>query len=100
MPDPNVRPYSDVLIPFSWAFYYLKNDYSFENALRDILSRGGDTRANTAVVGGMIGAAKGFKSAREKDMREKVLNYVDRESAKPRPSEYNLKEGQIIEKVS
>ena len=98
MPDPNVRPYSDVLIPFTWAFYYLKNGYTFERALRDILLQGGDTRANAAVVAGMIGAAKGLKSIREKDMREKVLNYVDRESENPRPSEYNLKDGQIIEK--
>ncbi len=56
-PDPNVRPYSEVLIPFAWAFYYLKEGSEFEDALKNILSHGGDTKANAAVVAGMVGAA-------------------------------------------
>ena len=37
---PHERPISNVKIPFVWAFYYLKNNFSFEDALRDIIKRG------------------------------------------------------------
>ena len=55
--DPNVRPYGNIEIGIKWAFYYLKNDWKFTEALRDIVARGGDTAANAAIVGAMIGAA-------------------------------------------
>jgi ADP-ribosylglycohydrolase len=59
MPDPNYRPISFIKIAFCWAFYYLKNNFSFEDAIRDIISRGGDTSINAAIVGGLIGALHG-----------------------------------------
>ncbi len=43
-------------IAFHWAFTYLKNKIPYELAIRDILSRGGDTDTNAAIVGGLIGA--------------------------------------------
>jgi hypothetical protein len=58
LPPPHQRPLSNVKIPFVWAFYYLKNDFTILNALRDILVRGGDTKNNAAIVGGLIGATQ------------------------------------------
>jgi ADP-ribosylglycohydrolase len=40
-----------------WSFYYLKNETVFEEAMKDILIRGGDTDTNAAIIGGLIGAA-------------------------------------------
>ena len=45
-------------IPFCWAFYYLKQEREFNDALRDIIKRGGDTMLNASIVGGLIGAAR------------------------------------------
>lgn len=59
-PAPHERPISNVKVSFVWAFYYLKNNYTFERALRDIVKRGGDTSANAAIVGGLIGALHGI----------------------------------------
>jgi len=42
-----------------WAFYYLKNEYQYYDAIKDIIKRGGDTQANAAIVGGLIGAYYG-----------------------------------------
>ena len=44
--------------------------------MQDILKRGGDTQANAAIVGGLLGAAQG-ESALGKETVEKVLNYLD-----------------------
>ncbi len=43
-----------------WAFYYLNKQTSYNDALRDILLRGGDTDTNAAIVGGLLGAADGI----------------------------------------
>ena len=59
MPKPHYRPISYVKTAFCWAMYYLKHCYNYEEALLDILQRGGDTAANAAIVGGLIGALKG-----------------------------------------
>ena len=44
-------------IAFVWGFYYLKNGWTYKDALRDILLQGGDTDTNAAIVGGLLGAA-------------------------------------------
>ena len=54
---PHYRPESYIKTAFVWCFYYLKHDYTLKNALNDIIKRGGDTSANAAVVGGLIGAS-------------------------------------------
>jgi ADP-ribosyl-[dinitrogen reductase] hydrolase len=59
-------------IAFVWAFYYLKNNYSYSDAQYDILSRGGDTDTNAAIVGGLLGAAYG-DSAIDSYQKEKML---------------------------
>jgi ADP-ribosyl-[dinitrogen reductase] hydrolase len=44
-------------IAFVWAFYYLKNETTYSEALKEILLQGGDTDTNAAIVGGLLGAA-------------------------------------------
>ena len=56
MPDPDKRPICWVKIAFAWAFYHLKHCSTYEDAIKDILKRGGDTSMNAAIVGGLIGA--------------------------------------------
>jgi hypothetical protein len=62
MPIPHYRPVNYIKTSILWALYYLKHDYTFNKAIRDIISRGGDTQANAAIVGGLIGASKGINS--------------------------------------
>jgi ADP-ribosylglycohydrolase len=59
MPKPSYSPINYIKISILWAFYYLKNDYEFDAAIRDIVKRGGETSANAAIVGGLIGAYSG-----------------------------------------
>ncbi len=40
-------------------FILSQKNYSFEEASKDVIKRGGDTRSNAAIVGGMIGAVQG-----------------------------------------
>jgi ADP-ribosyl-[dinitrogen reductase] hydrolase len=44
-------------IAFVWAFYYLKNEWTYDDAIKDMLVQGGDTDTNAAIVGGLLGAA-------------------------------------------
>lgn len=61
-----------------WAiiltFWHLRKGSSYEDALRHVVGRGGDTDTNGCIVGGMI-AAKDGASAIPADMKKKVLNY-------------------------
>ena len=63
-----------VKIAFSYAFFYLFNGYNYEEAIRDILIRGGDTDTNAAIVGGLIGARSG-KSNIPKEWIEKGIRF-------------------------
>ncbi len=60
MPKPHNIPIDYIKVSFIWSFYYLKKNFSYEEALKDMVSRGGDTRNNAAIVGGLIGCAKSF----------------------------------------
>lgn len=59
MPVPNERPISYVKNSLIWSLYYLKHGYTFHDAIKSILMKGGDTMANAAIVGGLIGASCG-----------------------------------------
>jgi ADP-ribosylglycohydrolase len=61
-------------IAFVWAFYYLKNEITYSEALKDILLQGGDTDTNAAIVGGLLGAAYGL-SALAKHQIDAVLKF-------------------------
>jgi ADP-ribosyl-[dinitrogen reductase] hydrolase len=74
MEDPNIRPYGNIKIAFVWSLYYLKNAISFEEAISDIVKKGGETETNAAIVGAIIGAAEGL-AAIPASMVDKVLNF-------------------------
>ena len=57
MPILDHIPISYIKKPFLWSLYYLKNNKSYEEAITDVISRGGDIQCNAAIVGGIIGAA-------------------------------------------
>lgn len=59
MPILNHIPISYIKKSFLWSLFYLRNNYSYEEAIKDVIQRGGDIRSNAAIVGGLIGAAKG-----------------------------------------
>jgi hypothetical protein len=61
LPDPNIPSGQSYLkIAFTWAFHYLKVGKPFTEALREILLKGGDTMANGAIVGALLGAHEGL----------------------------------------
>ena len=60
MPRPDYRPQSYIKIPLVWSLYYLMKGLSYEEAIKDIISRGGNTRCNAAIVGGLIGVDNGI----------------------------------------
>ncbi len=60
MPVPHERPISYIKTPLLWSFYYLKHEKSCEDAIRDIIYRGGDTKNNAAIIGGITAAANGI----------------------------------------
>ena len=61
------------MIAFSYTFYYLKLELSYEEAIRRTLLLGGDTDTNAAIVGGLMGAYHGVDAIPEK-WRNAVLN--------------------------
>lgn len=61
MPEPNNRPVSHLKISLMWAFYYLKNEFTFESAIKDIIRKKGDTDNNAAIIGALLGAAYGIE---------------------------------------
>ena len=62
-------------IAFMWAFYYLKNDYKYDQAIKDILMKGGDTDTNAAIVGGLLGSCHNITGIKI-DWIEKMLSYT------------------------
>jgi ADP-ribosylglycohydrolase len=69
MPKPHYRPIEYVKTSLLWTFYHLKNCTKYEDALTDILSRGGETSMNAAIVGGLIGALHGINDIPEDSVK-------------------------------
>ncbi|CAG9318111.1 unnamed protein product [Blepharisma stoltei] len=63
-----------VKIAFDHAFRHLRNNSDFETAMSETLKLGGDTDTNAAIVGGLIGAAVGFKRL-PYEWKDKVMKY-------------------------
>jgi len=61
-------------IAFHWGFFYLKNNIPYEDAIKNILSKGGDTDTNAAIVGGLLGA-QGIKEKIPKKWIESVMKF-------------------------
>jgi len=60
MPILDHIPISYIKKSFLWSLFYLGRNYTFEHAMKDVISRGGDIRSNAAIVGGLIGAVQGI----------------------------------------
>ncbi len=61
-------------IAFCYAMYYLKKNFHYSDALKDILRRGGDTDTNCAIIGAVIGALHGAQDIPE-DIKKQVLAF-------------------------
>ncbi len=74
-------------IAFMWAFHYLKNETSYEEALKDIILKGGDTDTNAAIVGALLGALHGIEGIKIECI-EKMLSYTyeEREEGHKQPN--------------
>jgi hypothetical protein len=77
---------------FRLAFYHLRRRSTAEEALRDVLRRGGDADTNACIVGGLIGALHGYTLIPE-HLKKRVLMF---DCAKPvglnhrRPHTYSV----------
>lgn len=79
-----------IKIAFSYAFYHLSQNSSFEFALEDTLKRGGDTDTNACIVGGLIGALQGIQQI-PSEMIEKLVNCDVKAGLKPRGENFHPK---------
>lgn len=72
-----------VRIAFTHAFHHLLRKTNFVNALREVLSGGGDTDTNACIVGGLVGARVGLAGI-PKTMSSAVLS-CDTTKGRARP---------------
>lgn len=61
LPDP-CKASGWVKVAMSFAMYYLLKNISYEDALKDMLKRGGDTDTNCCIIGAVLGAAYGLSA--------------------------------------
>ncbi|TNV78294.1 hypothetical protein FGO68_gene2973 [Halteria grandinella] len=62
-----------LIIAFTWSFHYLyKEEFTYQDALQDILERGGDTDTNAAIMGGLLGAYYGVSKMNEHQLQSVV----------------------------
>lgn len=60
MPVPHYRPISYIKTALLWSLFYLRKNVTYEEAVKGMISKGGDTRMNAGLVGTLIGAAYGI----------------------------------------
>lgn len=78
-----------VRIAFTHAFYHLGIGSSYDHAIRAVLSLGGDTDTNAAIVGGLVGAGIGVHGI-PNQMLSPVLE-CDTALGQPRPEQFTIK---------
>ena len=71
-------------IAFAYAFYYLKEKMEYRTAIEEMITKGGDTDTNAAIVGGLIGAAEGYSNI-PKEISDKMLTCNSCNSGHKRP---------------
>jgi ADP-ribosylglycohydrolase len=71
MPKVHYRPLNYIKTAILWSLYYLRNGSTYEEAVKDIISRGGDTTKNAAIVGALMGAANGITEEQIQSFEEK-----------------------------
>jgi ADP-ribosyl-[dinitrogen reductase] hydrolase len=74
-----------VQIAFVHAFRHLLLGTSYQDAIQETLSGGGDTDTNACIVGGLVGAACGASSIPE-NMKQPVLYCETQQGQYPRPA--------------
>ncbi len=80
---------------FSLTLYCLFNDLDFKQSMRHVLSLGGDTDTNAAIVGGIIGARHGLDSIPHLDT---IMNCSPNHSRDAfHPKEYMLKLKHLVQ---
>ena len=62
-----------IMIAFTYAFFYLKNNFTYQDAIESMLMKGGDTDTNATIVGGLLGARNGLHGIPKK-WKQKVIN--------------------------
>ena len=78
-----------VRIGFTYAFYYLLQGVSFEDAIVQTLLKGGDTDTNACIVGGLVGASLGLASLPERSLNK--LFECETSKGQQRREEYTIK---------
>ena len=73
-----------VKIAFQRAFYYLNKGTGFEEALKELLTLGGDTDTNAAIVGMLLGARDGLAALNEESVA-KVMKWENSRGGHRRP---------------
>lgn len=76
LPKPHYRPPDYIKTSLLWALYYLKHEYNLNDALTDIIKRGGSTSANASIVGGLLGASRGVESINQ-NLLKSILTVND-----------------------
>jgi ADP-ribosylglycohydrolase len=71
MPKVHYRPLNYIKTAILWSLYYLRNGSTYEEAVKDIISKGGDTTKNAAIVGALMGAANGMTEEQIQSFEEK-----------------------------
>jgi ADP-ribosylglycohydrolase len=71
MPKVHYRPLNYIKTAILWSLYYLRNGFTYEEAVKDIISKGGDTTKNAAIVGALMGAANGITEEQIQSFEEK-----------------------------
>lgn len=77
-----------------WAFiqtiYYLRNNISYETAIKEVLMRGGDTDTNACICGGVLGALHGIDKI-PKYMLDPVMKFdpTQPDNGHKRPIKYS-----------
>jgi ADP-ribosylglycohydrolase len=82
MPIPHYRPINYIKTAILWSLFYLRKGSTYEEAVKDIILRGGDTRNNAAIVGALMGAAQeisevSFDGKDEQELLPKIVSIVE-----------------------
>ncbi len=79
-------------IAFCYAFHFLQNEVGYEEAITEMLVKGGDTDTNACIVGGLLGAHLG-KTGLPQTMYQ---DFMDEEKIKRMRKNSRLVERELI----
>lgn len=92
---PDCYPHARFIrIAFTHAFHHLHRETPFEDALRQVLTGGGDTDTNACIVGGLVGERVGLGDIPEQ-MCHAVLD-CDTSKGRPPPAWLQTRDALIV----